>query len=126
MLEEALTPLCGLSPDTYILSGTSDPLTASQYSHRWAAFWRKYGMARPTVREKARTRNGKQYKIKQIDCEADVCAHQFRHEYVCMLCEASVPEEIAILLVGHANVKMIEDTRAALDALISAPTKTPT
>jgi intergrase/recombinase len=58
-----------------------------------------------------------------------------------MLAEVGVPETIAIQIVGHANVKMIhevymalkpkmiEDTRAALDALISTPTtptKTPT
>jgi intergrase/recombinase len=58
-----------------------------------------------------------------------------------MLAEAGIPEAIAIQIVGHANAKMIhevymslkpkmiEDTRAALDALISAsstPTKAPT
>ncbi len=57
-----------------------------------------------------------------------------------MFCMTDVPEEIAIQLAGHANIKMIhevymalkpkiiEDTRAALDTLISAPTaptKTP-
>ena len=70
-----------------------------------------------------------------------MCAHQLRHEYVCMLAEAEIPEAIAIQIVGHANAKMIhevymslkpkmiEDTRAKLNALISmptTPTKTPT
>ncbi|WP_275951129.1 hypothetical protein [Gemmiger formicilis] len=32
-----------------------------------------------------------------------------RHEYVCMLAEAGVPEEIAVQLVGHANAKMIHE-----------------
>ena len=64
-------------------------------------------------------------------CSSDlVCGHQFRHEYVCMLAMAGVPEEIAIQLVGHANAKMIhevymalkpqmlEDARKRLDALL--------
>lgn len=58
---------------------------------------------------------------------ADVCAHQFRHEYVCMLAETDIPEAIAIQIVGHANMKMI--TRSKLDVLIFTPiarTKTPT
>ncbi|OCN00757.1 hypothetical protein A7X67_08255 [Clostridium sp. W14A] len=114
MLQDALTPLRSMPPETYILSGTTQPLTASQYTRRWAAFWRKYGMAHPVVRVKKRTRNGKEYKIKQTDWVADVCAHQFRHEYVCMLCEAGVSEEVAILLVGHANVQMIHEVYLSL------------
>lgn len=72
---------------------------------------------------------------------ADICAHQFQHKYVCMLAEAEIPEAIANQIVGRANakmihevymslkLKMIEDTKPKLDALISAPitpTKTPT
>lgn len=114
MLREALLPLRDLSPDTFILSGTNKPLTASQYSRRWAAFWRKYGMAHPVVRTYQRIRNGKPYTYRQTDWVADVCAHQFRHEYVCMLCMAEVPEEIAIQLVGHANVKMIHEVYMTL------------
>ncbi len=115
LLREALEPMRNMPSDTYILSGTSMPLTESQYSRRWAAFWRKHGMAHPIVREKKRvTRTGKEVKIKQTDWVADVCAHQFRHEYVCMLCMAEVPEEIAIQLVGHANVKMIHEVYMSL------------
>lgn len=114
LLRNALVPLRNMSSDTYILSGTNKPLTASQYSRRWAAFWRKYGMAHSVVREKRRTRNGKKYKIKQTDWVADVCAHQFRHEYVCMLCMANIPEEVTIQLVGHANAKMIHEVYMAL------------
>ena len=51
----------------------------------------------------------KEYTYRQTDWVAEVCAHQFRHEYVCMLAEAEVPEEIAMQLVGHANQKMIHD-----------------
>lgn len=114
MLRNALAPLQTLPPETYVLSGTTKPLTASQYTRRWAAFWRKYDMAHAVVREKKRTRNGKEYTIKQTDWVADVCAHQFRHEYVCMLCEAGVPEEVAILLVGHANAQMIHEVYLSL------------
>lgn len=59
-------------------------------------------------------RNGKTYTYHQTDWKADVCAHQFRHEYVCMLCMAEIPEEIAIQLVGHANVKMIHEVYMTL------------
>jgi len=31
-----------------------------------------------------------------------------------MLCEAGVPEEVAILLVGHANVQMIHEVYLTL------------
>lgn len=114
MLREALEPLRFRSPETYVLSGTEKPLTASQYSRRWAAFWRKYDMAHPVKREYRRTRNGREYVYHQTDWVADVCAHQFRHEYVCMLCMADVPEEIAIQLVGHANTKMIHEVYLSL------------
>lgn len=114
LLREALEPLRNLPPETYILSGTLNPLTASQYTHRWAAFWRKHNMAHCVVREQQRTRDGKKYTYHATDWVADVCAHQFRHEYVCMLCMADVPEEIAIQLVGHANVKMIHEVYMTL------------
>lgn len=114
LLRESLEPLRCLPTEAYILSGTSAPLTASQYTRRWASFWRKYGMAHPVIREQKRTRAGKEYTFHATDWVADVCAHQFRHEYVCMLCMADVPEEVAIQLVGHANAKMIHEVYMAL------------
>ena len=114
ILHEALEPLRCLPEDIYILSGTKEPLTASQYSRHWTAFWRKYGMAHPIIREQKRKRNGKETIFHPTDWVADVCAHQFRHEYVCMLCMADVPEEIAIQLVGHANAKMIHEVYMSL------------
>lgn len=125
MLRDALSPLRSLNPKTYILSGTLSPLTASQYTRRWAAFWRKHGMAHPVIRERKRTRDGKECIFHDTDWVADVCAHQFRHEYVCMLCMADVPEEIAIQLVGHANIKMIHEVYMSLkpQMLVSARNK---
>jgi hypothetical protein len=49
LLRDALEPLRQLTSETYILSRTSKALTASQYTKRWAAFWRRYGMAHPVV-----------------------------------------------------------------------------
>lgn len=131
MLEEALKPLRKLPPDIYILSGTDKPLTTSQYNRRWANFWKKYGYAHKLSYESNRKNlKGEIKKYIHTEWQADVCAHQFRHEYVCMLCEAGVPEEVAILLVGHANVqmihevylslrpKMISDAKDALDELV--------
>lgn len=109
LLKEALLPYRKLPPKTYIIGLEATPVTASEYSRRWARFWRKHGYAHNVVREKVREFNGKKSIIRQTDWVADVCAHQFRHEYVCMLCEAGVSEEIAIQLVGHANAKMIHE-----------------
>lgn len=114
LLRDALTPLRFLPPQTYILSGTDKPLTASQYTKRWAYFWRKHGMAHPVDRVYTRKSGGKEYKYHHTDWVADVCAHQFRHEYVCMLCMAGVAEEVAIQLVGHANAKMIHEVYLSL------------
>lgn len=67
MLKEALDPLRNLPPKTYILSGTTKPLTASQYTRRWAAFWRKHGMAHAVVRKKSVLIMGENIKLsKQI------------------------------------------------------------
>lgn len=114
MLEEALDPFRFMPKDTYILSGTDKPLTASQYNRRWTAFWRKHGQAHPVIRTKQRTRDGITTTVRYTDWAADVCAHQFRHEFVCMLCMAEVPEEVAVQLVGHANMKMIHEVYMAL------------
>lgn len=43
MLWEAVEPMRSMPPSTYILSGTSTPLTASQYKHKWVNFWSKHG-----------------------------------------------------------------------------------
>lgn len=134
MLEEALQPLKSLPEDTYVLSGTNSPLTKSRYNRIWANFWHKYGYATELCyKSKSKLSNGKIKEYTHKEWRADVCAHQFRHEYVCMLCLAGVPEEVAILLVGHANAKMIHevylslkpkmisDAKNALDELIKAP-----
>lgn len=114
MLREALEPMRFMPADTYILSGTDKPLTASQYTKRWAAFWRKHGMAHPVQRTSKCKRSGAIKEVTQTYWTADVCAHQFRHEYVCMLCMAGVAEEIAIQLVGHANARMIHEVYLSL------------
>jgi integrase len=135
MLREALEPLRSKSPETYILGGRQKPLSGSQYNRMWVSFWRKYGMAHSRETTEKHLRNGVPKITKRTVWTADVCAHQFRHEYVCMLAEAEIPEAIAIQIVGHANAKMIhevymslkpemvEDTRKKLDALIATPAK---
>ena len=56
-------------------------------------------------------------------CKRQVCAHQFRHEYVCLLAEAGVAEEVAIQMVGHANAKMIHEVYLHLnDRMLAAAT----
>lgn len=115
MLNEALQPLKSLPEDTYILSGTDEPLTTSRYNRIWANFWHKYGYASELCyKSKTKLSDGKIKEYTHKEWKADVCAHQFRHEYVCMLCLAGVPEEVAILLVGHANVQMIHEVYLSL------------
>ena len=131
MLREALEPLRNMPPRTYILGCGKKPLSGSQYARLWVSFWRKYGMAHSRETAEKHLRNGVPKFTKRTIWTADVCAHQFRHEYVCMLAEADVPEAIAIQIVGHANAKMIhevymslkpkmvDDTRARLDTLLT-------
>lgn len=107
MLQNALAPYRHLPPDTYIIGLQTKPVTASWYRRHWAAFWRKHGFAHAVDRVCYRERSGKMCTYVQRDWIADVCSHQLRHEYVCMLAEAGVPEELAVQLVGHANANMI-------------------
>lgn len=109
LMRDAIQPYRVLSPETYIIGMRERPVTLTQYERAWARFWRKHGFAKPIVREYKREKNGKIYITHKTDWKADVCAHQFRHEYVCMLCEANVKEEIAIQIVGHANAKMVHE-----------------
>lgn len=130
MLKKALEPLRSLPPKTYILSGTDTPLKNSEYESRWASFWHKHGFAHQVERHGHYMCKGKQKERTYYIWAADLCGHQFRHEYVCMLAEADIPEAIAIQIVGHANVKMIhevymslkpkmiDDTRDKLNALM--------
>ena len=114
MLEESLAPLKNMSPETYILSGSTRPLTGSEYSSKWIKFWRKYGVAKQVAETQKKYRHGKTFTYEVHRWRADVVAHQFRHEYVCMLCLADVPEEIAIQLVGHADARMIHEVYMSL------------
>ena len=130
MLAEALEPIRHLPPDTYIIGLDTKPITLKKYETMWQRFWRKYGVGEEVVHTKRVYRRGRSEVVKYSTWRVPVCSHQFRHEYVCMLAMAGVPEEIAIQLVGHANAKMIhevymalkpqmlEDARKRLDALL--------
>ena len=114
MLREALEPFRDADPEMFILSGRTTPLTESQYKRKWVDFWRKHNMAHPIEREYTTTRASGTTTYLHHDWQVDVSAHQFRHEYVCMLCTAGVPEDITIQLVGHANAKMIHEVYMSL------------
>lgn len=109
LLRKALEPWRDMPPNTYIVGMGKKPVTASWYRRHWAAFWRKHGYARKIERHYTYEHKGRMYEYTQTDWVAEVSAHQFRHEYVCMLAEAGVPEEIAIQMVGHSNAKMIHE-----------------
>ena len=114
MLKEALKPVRKMPKDTYIIGLDVKPVSKSRYDRMWQKFWRKYGIAEAVPRTKKVERRGRVDTITYTDWKVPVCGHQFRHEYVCMLAMAEVPEEIAIQLVGHANAKMIHDVYLAL------------
>lgn len=114
MLKEALNPVRKMPKDTYIIGLDTKPVSKSRYDRMWQKFWRKYGIAEAVPRTKKVERRGRVDTITYTDWKVPVCGHQFRHEYVCMLAMAEVPEEIAIQLVGHANAKMIHEVYLAL------------
>ncbi len=98
--KDALEPYRGLPPETYIIGLGTQPVTAPWYHRHWAEFWRKHEQAHPITRTYTRVRNGKQYTYHQTDWVADVCAHQFHHEY-----ERARLMRLPCRLVGHANQK---------------------
>lgn len=114
MLKEALKPVRKMPKDTYIIGLDVKPVSKSRYDRMWQKFWRKYGIAEAVPRTKQVERRGRLDTITYTDWKVPVCGHQFRHEYVCMLAMAEVPEEIAIQLVGHANAKMIHEVYLSL------------
>lgn len=114
MLKETLQPIRKMPKDTYIIGLDTKPVSKSRYDRMWQKFWRKYGVAKPVPRTKSVVKHGKNVTVAYTDWKVPVCGHQFRHEYVCMLAMAGVPEEIAIQLVGHANAKMIHEVYLAL------------
>ena len=110
LLRPAVEPLIAqLPPHYYITSGEAKPLTASQYRANWTRFWKKHGCASCSEYHYQRIKNNKPINVQHKDWNADVIAHQFRHEYVCMLCLAGIPMELAILFVGHADENMIRE-----------------
>lgn len=109
MLKDALQEYRSFPKETFIVGLGKEPVTACCYKRMWSAWWKDKGFAKPVVRTKNVVRHGKQTTIRETEWIATVSAHQFRHEYVCMLCEAGVKEEVAIQIIGHSNAKMVHE-----------------
>lgn len=116
LLVDALTSYRDLPQDTYIIGLGEKPVTARWYNNHWASFWKKHGYAHCVKRTYSSVKDGKLKQTVRSEWIADVCAHQFRHEYVCMLARAGVKEEYAIQIVGHANAKMVHEVYMHIDA----------
>lgn len=116
LLVDALQQYRHLPPDTYIIGLDKKPVTARWYNNHWSAFWRKHGYAHCVKRTYSTIKDGKMKQTVRSEWIADVCAHQFRHEYVCMLARAGVKEEYAIQIMGHANAKMVHEVYMHIDA----------
>lgn len=94
-----------LSTD-YVLSGQEKPLTQSQYSCRWTNYCRSIGLASAAKIEVkvAATSVRPARTVMRNKWTADVTAHQFRHLFATALFESGVPEDVAQVLLGHADI----------------------
>ena len=82
----------------YLISGTCEPLTASQHRKRWLAYCKALGLAHQCGEYKPY--NGK----RQAHWEVDVTAHQLRHYCATLLDRADVPMKARQLWMGHADI----------------------
>lgn len=82
----------------YLISGTCEPLTASQHRKRWLAYCKELGLAHEAGEYKPC--NGK----RQAHWQVDVTAHQLRHYCATLLDQAEVPMKARQLWMGHADI----------------------
>lgn len=82
----------------YLISGTQEPLTASQHRKRWLAYCKELGLAHEAGEYTAY--NGK----RQAHWQVDVTAHQLRHYCATLLDQAEVPMKARQLWMGHADI----------------------
>ena len=82
----------------YLISGTTEPLTASQHNKRWLAYCKTLGLAHDVGEYKPY--NGK----RQAHWQVDVTAHQLRHYCATLLDKADVPMKARQLWLGHADI----------------------
>lgn len=93
-------------PEDFVLSGTSKPLTQSQYSRRWTMYCRPLGLCTSHTHKirvpATATRPARE--TERTEWTAQVTAHQFRHLYATNLFYAGVPDKVAQQLLGHADI----------------------
>lgn len=94
-LRQILLPLRG-KPEQYVLSGTLQPLTQTQYKNRWTTYCKALGLVE---QERVVFAGKPRYYYKPT-----VTAHQFRHDFASNLYEAGIGEQEAQLLLGHADI----------------------
>ncbi len=82
----------------YLISGTHEPLTASQHSKRWLAYCKELGLAHEA--DEYKPYHGK----RQAHWTVDVTAHQLRHYCATLLDRADVPMKARQLWLGHADI----------------------
>lgn len=94
------------APTDYVLSGTSKPLTQSQYSRRWTMYCRELGLCESYTRTAkiAATSLRPARTVERLEYRATVTAHQFRHLFATNLFYAGVPDKVAQQLLGHADI----------------------
>ncbi|OUN38619.1 hypothetical protein B5G28_08480 [Faecalibacterium sp. An77] len=82
----------------YLISGTREPLTASQHSKRWLAYCKELGLAHDVGEYKP------YHGRRQAHLTVDVTAHQLRHYCATLLDRADVPMKARQLWLGHADI----------------------
>lgn len=97
-----LSPLRG-QPEEYILGGER-PLSDTSYQRRWTYYCKGIGLAHYKIVTRKNHHKGKEYTTNAKVWEADVTAHQFRHEFASILYEANVGELEAQKLLGHSDI----------------------
>lgn len=101
-LRALLEPLSG-QPEEYILGGER-PLSGTSYQRRWTYYCKGIGLAHYKIVTRKNHHKGKEYTTNAKVWEADVTAHQFRHEFASILYEANVGELEAQKLLGHSDI----------------------
>ena len=90
-------------PEEYILGGER-PLSGTSYQRRWTYYCKGIGLAHYKIVTRKSHHKGKEYTTNAKVWEADVTAHQFRHEFASILYEANVGELEAQKLLGHSDI----------------------
>ena len=85
-------------------SNQSTKYSEEKLFRRWTYYCKGIGLAHYKIVTRKNHHKGKEYTTNAKVWEADVTAHQFRHEFASILYEANVGELEAQKLLGHSDI----------------------